>query len=360
LFKFQNRQLYCLLAWAVCFSEKVNKKHKIKEKNVKLFTLNIKSFIALLLILSVMVMQESAWGGTTYWQAGTGNWSTAGNWNNGEPGSNDTAYISNGGTAVITGAEACVQLVLADQPGSSGSVEMNPGVLFSDITELVGLAGTGAFVQTGGMNATYELICGFYANSSGSYDLSGAGSFLSVDYETIGLMGTGVVTQTSGTHTVSESLELGTETGAHGTYNVSGGTLAIADTLRVGNDGKGIFAVTGNGAAITSGQYSQNNQSTLNSVFDSGGISLIDVSGSALFDGTWNITDPSGNAPVGLFNVLIAAGGITGAFGNVVLPNTTDWTWGIDGGTTLWVQHVPEPTTLLLFGLGGLMLRKQK
>jgi len=277
---------------------------------VKLFTLNIRPFVAFLLVLSMMAMHGSVWGGTTYWQAGTGNWSTAANWDNGEPGLNDTAYISNGGTALITSAESCVQLILADQPGSSGSVEMNPGVLFSKTTELVGLAGTGVFVQAGGTNTTYQLICGFYANSSGSYDLSG-------------------------------------------------GTLAVSDKFYIGHNGKGTFTVTGNSAVITAGQYKQNSQSVLNSVFDSGGISLIDVSGSAVLNGTWNITDPSGNAPAGLFNVLTAAGGITGAFGNVILPNTTDWSWGIDGGTTLWVQHVPEPTTLLLFGLGGLMFRKK-
>ena len=326
---------------------------------MKLFTLNTRPFIALLLILLAIVMQGSVWGGITYWQAGTGNWSVAGNWDNGEPGSSDTAYISNSGTASITGAETCVQLVLANLAGSNGSVNMSSGFLFSDITELIGLAGTGQFVQTGGFNSTYEFISGFYANSSGSYDLSGPGSFFSVNYETIGLMGTGLTTQTSGSHTVSETLELGTESGAQGTYDISGGALAVAKKLSVGLNGKGTFTVKGSSAVITLGQYGQNDKSDLNSEFDPGGISLIDVSGSASIDGTWNITDPSGNAPFGIFNVLTAAGGIAGAFSNVVLPNTTDWSWGIDGGTTLWVEHVPEPATLLLFSLGGVLLRRK-
>lgn len=310
------------------------------------------------LVLCVTVMPGPVNADTTYWQAGTGSWSIASNWDNGEPGSNDTAYISNSGTALITGAETCVQLVLANQAGTNGSVNMSSGVLFSDITELIGLAGAGEFVQTGGFNSTYELIAGFYANSYGSYDLSGVASFLSVNYETIGLMGTGIVTQTAGAHTVSESLELGAELGSHGTYDISGGTLAVADTLGVGDNGQGSFAVRGNSATITAGQYSQNDKSDLTSEFNSGGISLIDVSGAASIDGIWNVLDPSNNAPVGTFNVLTAAGGITGAFSNVVLPNTTDWSWGIDGGTTLWVEHVPEPATLLMLGLGGLMLRK--
>ena len=38
----------------------------------------------------------------THWVGGTGNWSNGGNWNSGEPGSGQHAYINNDGTAEIT------------------------------------------------------------------------------------------------------------------------------------------------------------------------------------------------------------------------------------------------------------------
>ena len=40
----------------------------------------------------------------TFWQVGTGNWSTEANWYYGEPTGSHAAYINNGGTAQITQA----------------------------------------------------------------------------------------------------------------------------------------------------------------------------------------------------------------------------------------------------------------
>ena len=60
-------------------------------------------------------------------------------------------------------------------------------------------------------------------------------------------------------------------------------------------------------------------------------------------------------AALGRWHVLNAAGGISGDF-TVELSNDTSWAWGIDSGTTLWVEKVPEPSTLALLALGALGL----
>ena len=86
------------------------------------------------------------------------------------------------------------------------------------------------------------------------------------------------------------------------------------------------------------------------------GISTITISGAATLSGTWEVID-FGTPPGTRFNILHATGEISGSFDSVNLPNP-NWSWGIDGGTTLWV--VPEPATLTLLALGGLMLTKRK
>ena len=61
---------------------------------------------------------------------------------------------------------------------------------------------------------------------------------------------------------------------------------------------------------------------------------------------------------MGRFEVLMATGGISGIFDNVQLPSG-EWSWGIDSGTILWVEHVPEPTTLSILALLALSLPKR-
>ena len=304
----------------------------------------------------------------THWQAAVGNWSVGSNWDHGEPlPDSDTdiyaASINNGGTAQITypNDESCSEVHIGDGTSSSGMIDMSGGNL-SVTYEIIGYAGTGTCCQTGGTNAVGQY-CSLAKNSgaNGTYELSGTGR-LSTNQEYIGESGTGVFQQTDGTHIVDDFIHLGHNAGSTGNYTISGGTL-VAQEFSVGYTGSGTFTVTGNDSTIMLGNYSQSGASKLVSAFDSDGISVIDVTGNVLLGGIWNIID-LGDAPLGVFDILVADEGlIMGDFDTINLPND-DWNWGLtdtSGTDTLWVQHVPEPATMLMMLLGGFgLLRRRK
>ncbi|UCE60006.1 MAG: hypothetical protein JSU63_21505, partial [Phycisphaerales bacterium] len=189
----------------------------------------------------------------TFWQGGTGNWSTGSNWDNGEPTSADWAYINNGGTAQITNAgEACLDLMLGSAPGETGTVDMSGGSLSLPVThwETIGDSGTGTFLQSGGINSTPGgLHIGLGSGGTGAYELSGAGS-LSADIESVGFDGTGTFTQSGGTNTVAFELYLGFNPGSSGTYTISAGELATHGFI-VGDGGHGVLEITNPAAEIS-------------------------------------------------------------------------------------------------------------
>jgi hypothetical protein len=231
--------------------------------------------------------------GQSTWSTGIGSWFTAGNWSDGVPAGSSTAYITNGGMAVIdqSGA-ACGKLLLGSYnylaPPAAPSVQMTAGDLTAG-TECIGY-GTyipatgffaGTFTQSGGTNTVtntavlgyntsdsgYNMsVSGTYSMSGGQFTVSnlilgesgGSGTFslsgnayLSATSENIGLsnnnqrFGNGIFTQSGGTNTATGTIDIGTNIVTSGTYSLSGSGVINASTLIVGDSGSGIFTQSG-------------------------------------------------------------------------------------------------------------------
>ncbi|MFH1417701.1 MAG: hypothetical protein ABII12_05370 [Planctomycetota bacterium] len=122
----------------------------------------------------------------------------------------------------------------------------------SALDVFIGYDSTGTFAQSGGTNTIGPiggLELAYHAGSTGTYELSGAGS-LSASYEFIGSEGTGTFTQTGGSNVINTDLGLGQASGSSGTYVILAGVLN-AGSLLVGGSGSGTFNITGAGVDIT-------------------------------------------------------------------------------------------------------------
>jgi len=236
----------------------------------------------------------------------------------------------------------------------------------------VGYGDSGSFNQTGGSVSASSLTIGISTGNSrvsGTYTISGGS--LAVDSGlTLGAtQGNGTMQQIGGQVRVGSALTIGT--GGHAgpplaIYEICGGSLSAAGITVGGTYAFGTFEVLGSDAIIVdTGSFSlaPNNGGGFGQLFshvEEDGLSTIVVSGKATLAGSWELFDDG--APCGRWNVLTAEGGVTSP-GTVRLPDAT-WSWGIDAGTTLWVQHVPEPSALALlgasaFGLLGVVLRRR-
>ncbi len=175
---------------------------------------------------TILVCAASQAQGSSYsWSVQSGDWLTATNWGGTTPGTADTAYIINGGTAAITlpGA-ACNTLYLGDPNSTnSGTIQMSGGSLSVSWDEFLGNKGLGTLFQSGGTNnlsggVNTGLYLGYDTSSSGSYNISGSG-VLSASNEYVGSSGTGTFSQSGGTNIISYGLYLGRYSGSSGTYN---------------------------------------------------------------------------------------------------------------------------------------------
>jgi len=249
-------------------------------------------------------------------------------------------FTQNSGTVSVTrGSPAYLRVGYGYWGGTGqGTYELKSGDLDTN-TVLVGNGSVGLIDNTGGRHFmhSYDMLLGNsgYPHGEGTYHLGGNAELDHCDQLRLGLgaEGLGKFKQSGGT-SLFNFVELGTRVGA------------------------GEFEVAGGGSStIRTGQFTQGNNGTLVSTVMQDGLSTIEVArvenfygdGSALLQGTWRVED--GGAPAGMWNVLTAAGGISisGDF-DVSLPDDTHWAWGNDGNT-LWVEHVPEPSTLTLLAI---------
>ena len=202
----------------------------------------------------------------------SGDWSTSTNWGGTEPGSNDVAYVTNGGTATVTDAgEICDRLYVGNVGNEKGTVNITGGDLTSFLSD-VGVSGTGSVNQSAGTNSVSgHLTLGCVANSKGYYDLSDTGQ-LFANCERIGLHGRGTLTQYGGTNIVSTDLELGYQTVSYGTYRLGGTGQLFTSNLLISRYGGGNFIHSG-------GTNTVSNSLELGLVFNSDGSYRLSESG---------------------------------------------------------------------------------
>jgi T5SS/PEP-CTERM-associated repeat protein len=320
--------------------------------------MNTKRFVSLALIILVLSPATIATAANKYWKnsVGSGNWSGGNNWSNvsaagadngGVPAAGDVVHIipTDGAARTITydvnAPPLFVTYVDLTGPGINRTTfEMSANTLTTQALA-VGYTGRGTFNHSGGtVNVTgpaLDMAVGEHSGSNGIYNLSGAGA-LSVAHDLfVGRFGTGNGTfnQTGGTTTIGNTLSLGTDSFSTGTYTISGGTLSATNSINVGNPGIGTLTIQGSGSAstnsltISAASTVNLNGGTLrfNTIGGSGGLSRLNYTA-----GTIQL---SGNRTIGSdpIETLFYAGA---QFGHVI---PTGKTLAVEGEVTVDIER---------------------
>ena len=306
--------------------------------------------------------------------------------------------IQNGGSVVA------YDLQVGRNSGSStGTYTLSGNGSYTGAISLGQATGTtGTWIQNGG-TALFNNY-GFRIGENGTGNLTlNSGTITSTALSIIGNGGTaiGTITQTGGLFTQQGYLIVGNN--GTGTYNLQGGKLVV-DNLKRQTAGSALNLTGGTLALNTQIEWNgltlQNNGSTLapkdigtvgtvnfydTPYFQSSlGSLAIDIASIGSFDylhlyngrtatlgGTVNVNFLSGYTPTigNTFDVLLAEGGVTlnsltaPGFATSVINNPS---YGA-GGNTLRLTYngiypaaaVPEPTVVLLFGFGGLIIYRR-
>jgi hypothetical protein len=271
------------------------------------------------------------------------------------------SFISNNSINLLTGITVDGGLARLGQASKLTVNDQVSGITGGELqaaTIWMGHNANGRFVQAGGAVTTDEMILGMGNSHSVpkpqvSYEMSDGSLAVTGDLAVGHYRSTAEFVQTGGFVTVGDELMVGTSyDGPRGTYRISGGSLS-ASAVRIANSSSyGVLEVFGANGIIDAGQLTMSDSGRLISHVDSEGLSTIELTQFAQLRGTWQVCD--GDAPLGCWNVITAAQGISGQW-TAELPNY-EWSWGIDNGNTLWVRHVPEPSTLALLAAGAVAL----
>ena len=170
-------------------------------------------------------------------------------------------YAQTGGETIVTDLNGVADgLILGQQVGSMGSYELSLTGSLEAPLEIIGDAGTGTFIQTGGTNTTVIVRLGNTTDGDGEYNLSGGDLFTQV--ESIGLSGPGTFNQHGGLNDVDQ-LAVGIASGVSGSYDLTNGTLMVNNEARIGVDGDGDFNQSGGlhhaAGLVTLGQFELGN-----------------------------------------------------------------------------------------------------
>lgn len=270
----------------------------------------------------------------TEWTAASGDWSTSENWTNGEPIADCRALVANGNATITQAGEVCSELRVGPDSGTIAFLQMNNGTL--DVSGAV-LLDRGVMSQFNGASNFGRLHCG--GESTGSF--------------------------TQGNGFVAVGTLVAGSSEATGTYSLSTGTLDVSDSTIVNRFGSivlsGFNTTSALGHVTVAGGFSVANGSnpiaaeslvmaetarTLLTV-GPGVISLIDVNGAVVIDGSLQIQDPQDVAD-GTYE-LFRGSSITGGFSSEDLPGDR-WSWFVEGNSLFIRKGDPTPVTPTTWG----------
>lgn len=371
----------------------------------------MKKFFLISCLVSLFVPVFAA---NVTWNGGIGDWNDNSNWDLGIPGSVDSAYVKSG-EAWVTGT---VPLVNDIRPTTGGMIRVKAGGSLTSNQAKIGANGgngtlyieggnyshvganqnfevgktsgkTDYVIQTGGTvtMTSGRIELGDDAGTSGIYSISG-GTLrpnCTIQYS-IGDDAYGELNISDNANVYFDGwlqTTLGVQATGSGRINISGGTTQFERDIITGL-GTAYFKVEGSGSA---GDYIKVDRqfkldrgisSTVEFVLDSGGVMPIQTGvngwggatniGFYIDNDTTLILDTLGDIGASFGDTFILATGpvvqIAGA--NIVdnsalydfeLNIISDYTPGYDA---LQLTIVPEPATLLLLSIGGVLLRKRR
>ena len=343
-------------------------------------------FVLMFGLVSNAVAADFTW---TNWQAPDQLWTSNGNWDTvGSPGAADRALLDDTGTgageALINSSMSIVVdylLIGRSGGGTNNQLRMTGGTLDIDnrayMAENPDTGGTGTFILEGGtvtITGLHSSDRKFYVGykggvvntAKGYFEMSGGllqgvKKFYVAGEKSGSDVGWGQVTQSGGTINVSGDsggrVRIG-GAGGTGTYIMSGGTLYSNDDIIVadGSGSTGLLDMTG-GYIRADGDFKVGSG-------DATGSAIVNLHGGTISAGNLSFDEDCGSMDITYGTLLLDSdeaaevqglvdGGYITAFGGSgsVVVNYSDVTT---------VTAIPEPVTIALLGLGGLLIRRRR
>lgn len=274
--------------------------------------------VAALTVLPVFLMNYSPSYADMYWVGGRGSWDDPANWSlipggpggAGPPQDRENVFLIQSDNINRTvnyvntlDQVGYLQSLTIDATGS-GAMTLNQTTdRLGAFREYIGYDGSGIVNQSGGGSTGFagSLYLGYNPTGSGIYNLEGGDLHRVLTF--VGYSGIGVFNNTGGRHTHEGSLNVGTNSGGVGTYNLSGTGYAQGEAVFIGgNGGTGTFNQSGgtvdpgNALSVRSGgTYNLSGGTILKHTFQ-------DIYSGGTFNQTGGINNTSNLTVDGVFN----------------------------------------------------------
>ncbi len=220
-------------------------------------------------------------------------------------------YVGNGGVGTFAqsgGTHDSDHLYVGHNSGGSGRYELTGSGQLEATDLLLGRnGGVGTLSQDGGECETNWMVLGYDSGDSGRYELSSGTAELScATLGVVGRAGAGTFVQSGGTHTVP-TLNIASVSTGSGLYSLTGGSMG-ATSVYVGRTGTGTFDQTGGTHTVgtlnvslnagSTGHYSLSSSGKLNvtTLSRGSGTSSFSFTGGTLVPGTvgFDLTNSGG------------------------------------------------------------------